>query len=80
MKEKIFLCGKSLLTAYAFLTVFHEPLSVIHYETTIDYLIASAYELLGNYDFRIILIGIVCGAFYAYLGKKDFATKIPTRC
>ena len=75
MKTKVLPLIKGLLTAYAFLTVFHEPLSAIHYETTIDYLIASVYELLGNYDFRIILIGIVCGAFYAYLGKKDFAAK-----
>ncbi len=75
MKEKLFLWGKSLLTAYAFLTVFHEPLSAVQYESTIDYLIACGYELLGNYDFRIILIGLICGGFYTYLSKKDFAAR-----
>ncbi len=72
MKERILQFGKGLLTAYALLTVFHAPLSLSHYETTLDYLIASIYELLGEYDFRIILIGIACGYLYSYLDKCDF--------
>ncbi len=67
MKAKMLVFGKGLLTAYALLAVFHEPLSGAHYETSIDYVIASIYELLGAYDFRIVLIGIVCGFFYSYL-------------
>lgn len=75
MKERIYLCIKSLLTAYAFLAAFHAPLLAEHYETTLDYLIASVYELLGEYDFRLILVGICCGFFYHYLGKYTFSKK-----
>ena len=72
MKTKILHFGKGLLTAYAFLSVFHEPLLRSHYDTALDYLIASVYELLGEYDFRIILIGIACGFFYSHLAKHSF--------
>lgn len=59
---------KAFLTAYAFLTVFHVPLVPEHYET-MDYITASIYELLGNYDFTFVpVFGVLC-YFYYRVGK-----------
>ncbi len=66
MKEKIISCIKGFLTAYALVTVFHTPLSMEAYESGLDFYIASVYELLGMYDFKFLLIGIVCSFFYLY--------------
>lgn len=75
MKEKTKLCAGSLLTAYAFLSVCHAPLLAANYETTVDYLIASVYELLGVYDFRFVLVSVCCACFYHFLGKFTFNRK-----
>ncbi len=75
MKEKCFSWVKGFLTAYAFVATFHEPLIRFHYETTLDYIIASVYELLGSYDFKLILIAVVCGFFYKYLGNEKFEAR-----
>lgn len=64
MKEKVSSILKSFLTAYALTTVFHMPLQREHYGETLDYLIASVYELLGTYNFVFILIGVL--AFIGY--------------
>lgn len=72
MKEKCFTWGKGFLTAYAFVASFHEPLIRAHYETTLDFVIASVYELLGNYEFGLVLIAVVCSFFYKYLSKQSF--------
>lgn len=61
---------KSFLTAYALTAVFHAPLNPSFYETKIDYLIASIYELLGTYDFKFLLLLIVLFCFYRYLSSK----------
>ena len=64
MKERISSVIKSFLTAYALTAVFHMPLQREHYGDTIDYMIASIYELLGTYNFTFILIGVL--AFFCY--------------
>lgn len=64
MKEKISSVIKSLLTAYALTVSFHLPLQRIHYETTMDFLLASVYELLGSYNFTFIIIGVLAFFFY----------------
>ncbi|MBQ8823518.1 MAG: hypothetical protein IJZ82_12820 [Lachnospiraceae bacterium] len=56
---------KAFLTAFAFLAVFHPPLISAYYETKIDYIIASIYELLGNYDFVFVVLLVVCCFFYS---------------
>ena len=71
MKEKIISCIKGFLTAYALVTVFHAPLSMDVYETGLDFYIASVYELLGMYDFKLLLIGIVCSFFYLYIKQSS---------
>lgn len=64
MKEKIYSIVKSFLAAYALTVSFHVPLQREHYETTLDFLIASVYELLGSYNFIFILVGIL--AFFCF--------------
>ncbi len=64
MKERINSVIKSFLTAYALTAVFHMPLQREHYGDTIDFIIASVYELLGTYNFTFILIGVL--AFFCY--------------
>lgn len=62
---------KSFLTAYALSVVFALPLNLSNYETTLDYIIASIYELLGEYDFKFFLILIL--SFFFYRIKKTSA-------
>ena len=69
MKEKCCLFGKGLLTAYAFLVVFHEPLAAGAFEERIDFLTASVYELLGSYDIRLLFMGLICAFFYGYVDR-----------
>ena len=69
MKEKSMQFIKGFLTAYALVTVFHAPLTGEAYETGMDFCIASIYELLGEYDFKFLLIGIACSFFYLYFKK-----------
>lgn len=71
MKEKGMQFIKGFLTAYALVTVFHTPLSMEAYEISLDFYIASIYELLGEYDFKFLLIGIACSFFYLYTKKTD---------
>lgn len=55
---------KAFLLAFALTTVFHQPLVASHYETGIDFYIASVYELLGSYEFDFLLILILGFAFF----------------
>lgn len=70
---------KGFLTAYALTAVFHTPLVAAYYETKTDYIIASVYELLGEYDFKFILLlfGGVC--FYKYVETKALPKKSASR-
>lgn len=70
MKEKVRWLGYSFLTAYALTTVFRQPFAVAEYETTLDYIIASIYELLGEYDFRFLCIWGLAYCFYTCLHSK----------
>ncbi len=62
---------KSFLTAYALCEVFRAPLDLSWYETDIDYVIASVYELLGKYDIRFLLVLIITFAFYHVENRKQ---------
>lgn len=64
---KLFL--KSLLTAYALSAAFHAPLNPSAYETTIDFMIASIYELLGEYDLKFFLLLLLSAGFYSLRTK-----------
>lgn len=61
---------KSFFTAYALCGVFHTPLNRSFYETGVDFMIASIYELLGTYDFRFFLLFSISFCFYKYWGSK----------
>lgn len=60
------LAVQSFLTAYALCAVFHPPLVPAQYETTLDYVIASIYELLGDYDLKFLFLFILTFCFYAF--------------
>ena len=49
MKKNALHCLKGVLTAYALTTTFHAPFFLYQFETVFDYIIASIYELLGEY-------------------------------
>lgn len=70
MKEKLQAGGKGFFTAYALTVTFHSPLMVSAYETFLDYIIASVYELLGSYRPEFLLVWIVSAFFYSYLQDK----------
>ncbi len=64
MKTRISSVIKSFLTAYALTIGFQLPLHREYYESAVDFLTASVYEVLGNYNFTFILISIL--AFLCY--------------
>lgn len=70
MKQKIILLLKSFFVAVAITTDFHEVLKPGMYETKIDYIIASVYELLGNYNLNFIFVWILAGVFFFCLKGK----------
>ena len=75
MKKNLQLAVKGFLTAYALTTEFHRPLVAAHYETTLDFLIASVYEFLGEYNLMFLLIWALSMAFYHLFQKKVVAKK-----
>lgn len=70
MKQKIILLLKSFFVAVAITTDFHEVLKPGMYETKIDYIIASIYELLGDYNVKFIFVWILAGVFFFCLNGK----------
>lgn len=81
MKERASSIIKSFLTAYAMTIPFQLPLQREYYESTVDYLTASVYELLGSYNFTFILIGILSFICYERQRQNGYkhgvATKAP---
>lgn len=70
MKQKIMLLLKSFLTTVAITTEFGTVLQPEFYETKIDYIIASIYELLGNYNVEFLFVWMLSAVFFGMLGKK----------
>ncbi len=70
MKKKVLLAVKGFLTAYALTTQFHRPLMAAHYETTLDFLIASMYEFLGEYNLMFLLVWVLAMAFFHLFESK----------
>lgn len=75
MKKNVQLAIKGFLTAYALTTEFHRPLEASHYETTLDFLIASVYEFLGGYNLMFLLIWVLSMAFYHLFENKVMQKK-----
>lgn len=61
---------KSFLAAYALSASFHAPFFRAYFETGIDYAIASAYELLGEYDFSFLLAFGLCILFFLWVERQ----------
>lgn len=61
---------KSFFTSYALCVIFHAPLISTNYETKIDFIIASIYELLGTYDFKFIVSMCLCFCFYQFISNQ----------
>ena len=70
MKQKIKLLLKSFLITMAITANLGMPLRTELYETKIDYVIASVYELLGNYDVKFIFVWILAGVFLFFMEGK----------
>ena len=70
MKQKIGFLLNSFLTAVAVTTEFGLPLRPEFYETKIDYIIASIYELLGNYNVEFLFVWLLAAVFFMTLGNK----------
>lgn len=70
MKQKLEILLKSFLMTVALTSEFHMPLQVSAYETKIDYVIASTYELLGSYNVEFVFVWLLCILFFHSLGKK----------
>lgn len=70
MKKKVLSCLKGVITAYALTTAFHAPFFLSQFETVFDYIIASVYELLGEYRLEFVLIWILSSLFYYYTDSK----------
>ena len=73
MKAKIIPWLKGFLTAYAMRAVIETPLQAAWFEERTDYLTASVYALLGEYDFVFLFMWIACAVFFIYLDgcKRD---------
>lgn len=74
MKKIVTFC-KAFLLAFALTAEFHLPLVAAHYEEKIDYITASFFELLGNYDFKFLLILAAAYFFFDATEKKVFEKK-----
>lgn len=70
MRKSLICCLKSFLTAYALSVPFYPPLQPAAYETSLDYVIASVYALVGFYDLKFILLFVLCFFFYRQFAKK----------
>lgn len=78
MKDRIVSLIKSYLAAYALTISFRQPLQIGAYEEKIDYITASVYELLGNYNFTFFLIGALAFCafeWYRHKGNKPGLTE-----
>ena len=70
MKQKVVLLIKSFFVAVAMTTEFNVGLKPEFYETKIDYIIASIYELLGRYNVTFLFIWFSGSAYLCTLLLK----------
>lgn len=75
MKKKVWSAIKGFLTAYALTTEFHSPLAAVQYESTQDFVIASVYEFLGDYNLYFFFVWVLSAAFYVMADKKSVSKK-----
>lgn len=64
-KDHLAVIFGSFFTAWAFTMDFHMPFNPDSFETVIDYVISSIYELLGDYNINFLFFLGICLVFYA---------------
>ena len=70
MKQKAMFLIKSFLVAVAMTAKFSVGLKPEFYESKVDYIIASIYDLLGEYDVKFLLMWLLAGVFFSFLETK----------
>ncbi len=70
MTKRLSVLIKAYLTAFALTVTFQAPLQMADYESRLDFIIASVYELLGEYQFRLLLVAGLCGFLYWYMERQ----------
>lgn len=72
-KEKLIRMAKAFLVSFACTVQFHSPLVPADYEERVNYLLAEAAELLGEYRFLAVLLFVLAFGFLTWMdgrGKK----------
>ena len=70
MKQKVMLLIKSFFVAVAMTVEFGTGLKPEFFDNNIDYIIASIYDLLGEYDVKFLLVWLLAGVFLFFLETK----------
>ncbi len=76
MTKRLSVFIKAYLSAFAITVKFHAPLEMADYEDRLDFIIASVYELLGEYQFSLLLVFGLCCFLYWHMeragcGKRE---------
>ena len=74
MKQKVLLLIRSLFVTIGLTTEFSVGIKPEFYETKTDYLIASIYDLLGEYDVKFLFMWLMAGVFLYFLDSKTKET------
>ena len=69
-REKIIRLVKAFLISFACTIQFHSPLNPADYEERVNYLLAEAAELLGNYRFQTVLFFVLVFGFLTWADKR----------
>ncbi|MCD8131785.1 MAG: DUF6020 family protein [Lachnospiraceae bacterium] len=71
MVKRLCVFLKAYLTAFALTAAFHAPLVRADYEDRLDFIIASVYELLGEYQLQLLLVFGLCLFIYWHMEEKE---------
>ncbi|MCD7751856.1 MAG: DUF6020 family protein [Lachnospiraceae bacterium] len=75
MTKRLSVFIKAYLSAFALTVTFQAPLQAADYEDRLDFIIASVYELLGEYQFRLLLVAGLIAFVYWYMEKQGCAER-----
>ncbi len=77
-KSKWLLILQAFLISFACTVQFHMPLKAADYEEGIDYILAQAAELFGEYNFISVLAFLAAFMFVKFVSNKEIAAKQPS--
>ncbi|MCD8381175.1 MAG: hypothetical protein LUC95_12870 [Lachnospiraceae bacterium] len=75
MTKRLSVFIKAYLSAFALTVTFQAPLQAADYEGKLDFIIASVYERLGEYQFRLLLVVGLIAFVYWYMEKQGCAER-----